>query len=148
MIREETFTLTKLQSFTATEHEQYRERGEEARLRLSSAAARFLAMPDCWALDCERRYEWGGVHPVHLRLLHQDAPATVIEVVGPCHESPYWYGRLWFDGARSVAWFYSAEAFDPTAIRGMLDIISGYICAGCTEAGTLAAVLRRGGQTA
>jgi hypothetical protein len=37
MTKEEKFTLAKLQAFTATDFEQYRERGEEARLRLSSA---------------------------------------------------------------------------------------------------------------
>ncbi|AHM76669.2 hypothetical protein LC20_06097 (plasmid) [Yersinia hibernica] len=147
MTKEEKFTLAVLQAFTSTDHEQYRERGEEARLRLSNAVASFLALPECWTVDCERRLEWGGVHPVHLRLSHQCAPQVLIDVIGPCHESPYWYGRMWFDGAQSVAWFYSADCFDPSAIKMMLGKINEYICAGYTDANTLAAALRMGGQS-
>ncbi|UAN48857.1 hypothetical protein KGP17_27480 (plasmid) [Serratia sp. JSRIV001] len=61
MTKEEKFTLAKLQAFTATDFEQYRERGEEARLRLSSAVIAALGLPDCWQIDCEHRQEWCGV---------------------------------------------------------------------------------------
>ncbi|PVZ84158.1 hypothetical protein C9426_23910 [Serratia sp. S1B] len=146
MTKEEKFTLLKLQAFTTTELEQYRERGEEARLRLSSAVIRELELPDYWSVDCEQRQEWCGVHPVHLRLSHQSAPEILIDILSPCNDSPYWYCRLWFERAKSVAWFYSAENFDPEAIRDMFRHLDEYIRAGFTGANELAAALRLGGK--
>ncbi|MFT2798937.1 conjugation system SOS inhibitor PsiB [Serratia sp. N21D137] len=147
MTKEEKFTLSKLQSFTATDFEQYRDRGDEARLRLSSAVITALSLPECWQVDCEQRQEWGGLHPVHLRMSHQSAPQLQFEITGPCNDSPYWYGRLWFDGGECAAWFYSAEAFTPEAINGMMAKVDEYIRAGYTEANKLAVALRMGGNT-
>lgn len=147
MTKEEKFTLAKLQAFTSTDFEQYRERGEEARLRLSSAVIAALALPDCWLIDCEHRQEWCGVHPVHLRLSHKSAPRVPVDIISPCHEAPYWYGRIGLDGEQSVAWFYSTDSFDPSAIKMMLGKLNEYICAGYTDANTLAAALRMGGES-
>lgn len=146
MTKEEKFTLAKLQAFTSTDFEQYRERGDEARLRLSSAVITALSLPDCWLVDCEQRQEWCGLHPVHLRLSHQFAPQVPIDLISPCYDSPYWYGRLWFEGAESVVWFYSADSFDPEAIRVMMSRLDEYIRAGYIEAKELAAALRMGGH--
>lgn len=146
MTKEEKFTLAKLQAFTATDFEQYRERGDEARLRLSSAVITALSLPECWQVDCELRHEWGGLHPVNLRLSHQAAPRVLIEISSPCHESPYWYGRLWFDGGEAVAWFYSAESFDPVAVKEKMARLDEYIRAGYSEANALAVALRMGGH--
>lgn len=147
MTKEEKFTLAKLQAFTSTDFEQYRDRGDDARLRLSNAVISALSLPACWQVDCEQRQEWGGVHPVHLRLSHQSSPQVPIDITSPCHDSPYWYGRLWFEGGECVAWFYSAEAFSPEAIKGMMEKVGEYICAGYTQANALAVALRMGGQT-
>lgn len=148
MTKEEKFTLAKLQAFTSSDFEQYRDRGDDARLRLSHAVISALSLPACWQVDCEQRQEWGGVHPVHLRLSHQSAPRVPIEIVCPCNDSPYWYGRLWFEGGECVAWFYSAEAFSPDAINGMMATVGEYICAGYTQANALAVALCMGGHTA
>lgn len=146
MTKEEKLSLAVLSALTASEHEQYRERGIEARQRMSGAVVSLLALPECWTVDCERRHEWGGVHPVHLRLSHQCAPQVLFDIIGPCHDSPCWYGRLWFDDARSMAWFYSADSFDPEAIRGILRVPDEYIRAGYIAADALAAALRMGGH--
>lgn len=146
MTKLEKFTLAKLQAFTSTDFEQYRERGDEARLRLSSAVIAALGLPDCWEIDCEHRQEWCGLHPVHLRLSHVSAPWVPIDIISPCHESPYWYGRLWFEDAGSVVWFYSADSFNPDAIRAMIARLDEYIRAGYTESNGLAAALRMGGH--
>lgn len=147
MTKEEKFTLAKLQGFTATDFEQYRERGEEARLRLSSAVIRELQFPDCWLVDCEHRQEWCGLHPVHLRLSHQSAQQVPIDIISPCHESPYWYGRLWFERAESVVWLYSSDSFEPEAIRNIMKKLDEYIRAGYTDSNSLAIALRMGGKT-
>lgn len=146
MTKLEKFTLAKLQALTTTDFEQYRERGDEARLRLSSAVIAALSLPDCWQIGCEHRQEWCGVHPVHLRLPHVSAPLVPIDIISPCHESPYWYGRLWFEDAGSVVWFYSADSFNPEAIRVMIARLDEYIRAGYTESNGLAAALRMGGH--
>lgn len=146
MTQEEKFTLLKLQAFTSTDFEQYRERGEGFRQTLSSAVIACLLLPEVWGVDCEFRQEWGGEYPVHLRLNSRMAPTIPIEIVSPSHESPYWYGRLWFEGGESVAWFYSDDRFEPDAIRGMLDILAEYIHAGYTQANELAVALRMGGH--
>ncbi|HEN3637291.1 conjugation system SOS inhibitor PsiB [Yersinia enterocolitica] len=146
MTNEKEFTLLKLQAFTSTDFEQYRERGEEFRQTLSSAVITCLSLPEVWGVDCEFRQEWGGEFPVHLRLNCKMAPTIPIEIVSPCHESSYWYGRLWFEGGESVAWFYSDDRFEPDAIRGMLDILAEYINAGYTQANELAVALRMGGH--
>lgn len=148
MTKEEKFTLAKLQAFTTTDFEQYRERGEEARLRLSSAVIKELQLPDCWIVDCEHRQEWCGLHPVHLRVSHKLAQQVQIDIISPCYESPYWYGRLWFEKAEKVAWFYSADRFDPEAIREIMILLGEYIRAGFNDSNSLAAALRMGGQTA
>lgn len=147
MTKEEKITLAKLQAFTATDFEQYRERGDKARMTLSSAVITELALPDCWQIDCEQRQEWGGVHPVHLRVHHPLASQVPFEILCPCHESPYWYCRLPFEEGTSVAWFYSADSFDPDAIRAVVRRLDEYIRAGYTEANMLAAALRMGGLT-
>jgi hypothetical protein len=146
MTKEEKFTLAKLQAFTASDFEQYRDRGDDARLRLTNAVITALSLPQCWQVDCEQRREWGGLHPVHLRLSHPSAPQVLIEIISPCHESPYWYGRLWFNDGGSVAWFYSADSFDPEAIRAMMNRLDEYIRAGYIEANALAVALRMGGH--
>lgn len=83
MTKEEQFTLSTLHAFTSTDFEQYRERGEAFRLRLSNAVISCLALPDCWRVDCECRQEWGGQYPVHLHLSHQGAPQVVVELISP-----------------------------------------------------------------
>lgn len=87
MTQEEKFTLLKLQAFTSTDFEQYRERGEGFRQTLSSAVIACLLLPEVWGVDCEFRQEWGGEYPVHLRLNCKMAPTIPIEIVSPSHES-------------------------------------------------------------
>lgn len=145
MTKEEKFSLATLQRFTATDFEQYRERGDEFRQRLSSAVIAALSLPECWRVDYEHRQEWGGLHPVHLRLCHHSAPQVPIDIIGPCHESPYWYGQLSLEDGTSVARFYSDEGFDPEALWEMMARLDNCIRAGYTEATALMVALHRGG---
>lgn len=146
MTKEEKFSLAKLQAFTSNDFEQYRERGEEYRLRLSSAVIAALSLPEYWRVDCEIREEWGGLHPVYLRLYHFEAPSVPIEILSPCYESPYWYGRMQFEAGTCTAWFYSRDGFDTTSILDILRMLDEYIRAGYTEANALAVALRMGGH--
>jgi hypothetical protein len=146
MTKEEKLTLSKLRAFISTDFDQYRERGEGFRQTLSSAVIAGLSLPECWDVDYEFRQEWGGEFPVHLRLNCKMAPTIPIEIVSPSHESPYWYGRLWFEGGESVAWFYSGDCFEPDAIRKTLATLAEYIHAGYTQANELAVALRMGGH--
>ena len=83
MTQEEKFTLLKLQAFTSTDFEQYRERGEGFRQTLSSAVIACLLLPKGGVVGCEFHQEWGGVYPVHLRLAIQSAPTIKIEIISP-----------------------------------------------------------------
>ncbi|AUQ43880.1 conjugation system SOS inhibitor PsiB family protein [Yersinia ruckeri] len=146
MTQEEKFTLLKLQAFTSTDFEQYRERGEGFRQTLSSAVIACLLLPKGWVVGCEFHQEWGGMYPVHLRLAIQSAPTIKIEIISPSHDSPYWYGRVWFEAGESVAWFYSGDVFEPDAIRASLGVLDEYIDAGYNDADALAVALRMGGH--
>lgn len=148
MTQEEKFTLNTLQSFTGCDFEAYRHRGEAFRQRMSGAVLNALQVPDSWQTDCEMRGEWGGAHPVHLRLTRAELSGLAVELVSPSEDSPLWCALLTDVRTRSRVPLSVSYRFDPAALCATLEKIADYTRAGFTGAGELVAALRMGGHAA
>lgn len=146
MTQEEQFTLTTLHAFTGCDFEAYRDRGETFRQRLSGAVLNALQLPDSWQTDCEMRGEWGGAHPVHLRLTRADAAGLAVELVSPSATSPLWCAVLNDLRTRSSVRLCVSYQFEPAVICAPLEKIAEYTRAGFTGAGELIAAMRMGGH--
>lgn len=148
MTHEEKFTLNTLQTFTGYDFEAYRHRGEAFRQRQSGAVLNALQLPDSWRTDCEMRGEWGGAHPVHLRLTRADVAGLVVELVSPSSDSPLWCAVLTDAHTRSRVPLSVSYHFEPATLRTTLEKIAEYTRAGFTGDGELVAALRMGGHAA
>lgn len=148
MTQEEKFTLNTLQTFTGCDFEAYRHRGEAFRQRLSGAVLNALQLPDSWQTDCEMRGEWGGAHPVHLRLSRADVAGLAVELVSPSAGSPLWCAVLTDARTQSRVPLSVSYRFEPATLRARLEKIAEYTRAGFTGAGELVAALRMGGHAA
>lgn len=72
-----------LQTLTGCDLENLCAGNEAARLRMTGQIHSALQLPDCWRMDCEMRSEWGGAHPVHIRLTQPGAEGVAVELVSP-----------------------------------------------------------------
>lgn len=130
MTRDESFTLARLQQFSLFDYESYCARGEEFRHRLSGAVLHALKLPDVWRTDCESRAEWGGVFPVHLRLIHRKNKHVVIDILSPGGESPFWHGLMWLNPDHTGLYFWNSELLEIETIGQLLKRIDAMVRAG------------------
>jgi len=144
MTRDEAFTLSRLQAFSACDYESYRARGEEFRQRLNGAVLHALKLDEVWNTDCESRSEWGGVLPVHLRLTHRKSKRVTIDILSPGAESPFWHGLMWLVPEHTGLYFWNSVKLATDVIGGLLQEIDGMVNVGYT-AEDIVSLLRRGG---
>lgn len=142
----EPLTLAVLEAFSPAEYEEYRQRGDEYRLRMSNAVLSQLRLSHRWIVDCETRHEWGGVFPVHLRLTHDLCRKLTIDILSPGTHSPFWHGLIWMDIDRTGLYFWNAETFQPDDISTLLQLTENLIIQGVRRPWNIASVLCREGQ--
>lgn len=148
MQHSEKFTLNTLQNFSGCDFEELRDLGEAVRMRMSGLVHSALQLPDSWRMDCEMRNEWGGAHPVHLRLTQPDAEGVAVELVSPSACWPVWCAVVTDSRTRSRLRLYVSDRLDPVALQVKLSKIAEYTRAGFTAAGELVAAMQMGGHAA
>ncbi|MCW1877205.1 hypothetical protein OMR58_22410 [Erwinia sp. INIA-01] len=146
MTENEPFTLALLQAFSPAEYEEYRQRGDEYRLRMSNAVLSQLSLSHRWITDCETRNEWGGVFPVHLRLTHDLCKNLTIDIFSPGNRSPFWHGLIWMDTDRTGLFFWNADTFRPEDISARLQKAEDLVIQGVRRPWNIASVLCQGEQ--
>ena len=144
MNRDEAFTLTRLQAFSACDYKSYRARGEEFRQRLCGAVMHELNLSDVWRTDCEIRGEWGGVFPVHLRLTHRRVKHVTIDILSPGSESPFWHALIWVTPDHTGLYILNTEQFEPEKIGRQLARVEEMVLVGITPAEIVTILGRRG----
>lgn len=144
MTKDDQFTLSCLQNFQPEDFEEYRNRGEEFRLRMSGAVLKALNISDEWDVDCENRCEWGGFFPVHLRLTHTRGEYVTLDILSPSKESPFWHGLIWINTDHTGLYFWNAERLEPETICPLLSRVDELVNKGITGPGDVAAILRQG----
>ena len=137
-----------LQTLTGCDLENLCADNEAARLRMTGQIHSALQLPDCWRMDCEMRSEWGGAHPVHIRLTQPDAEGVAVELVSPSACWPVWCAVVTDTRTRSRLRLYVSDRLDPVALQMKLLKIAEYTRAGFTAAGELVAAMQMGGHAA
>ncbi|HFO2533793.1 TPA: conjugation system SOS inhibitor PsiB [Yersinia enterocolitica] len=145
MTKQESFSLVALQGLSPVELEQYWERGTDYRQRLSSAVLQYLNLPSGWLVDVEYGREFGGVHPVSLRVSPTGMSDIVLNVCSAGEENEFWTISLPFDGGESRAWVCITEYFDPNIMNKVLAHVAEYYKAGFQQATELAKALHMEG---
>ncbi|WP_313052649.1 conjugation system SOS inhibitor PsiB family protein [Pantoea piersonii] len=141
-------TTDMLKTLTGFDLEDLCGNGEAARLKMSGLVHSALQLSDSWRMDCEMRGEWGGAHPVHLRLTQPDASGVAVELVSPSACWPVWCAVVADSRTRSRLRLYVSDELDPVALQAKLLKIAEYTRAGFTGDGELVAAMRMGGHAA
>lgn len=117
--------LNKLKSMKAIEYELYREYGMDERYILSAAVIRQIRHPKSWYVKAEKRIEFGGLNPVHLRYI-PSCGSFNLDVLSPGKMHPDWLVILISpDGlyARKIA---ETKVFNPAYISQILQYVNDF----------------------
>lgn len=144
MTKEQQLNLLTLCAMTGSDFEQYAERGEDYRNRLSNAVVKHLALPDCWRCEAEFRREFGGSSPVHLRLTHAQADGVIVNVCSSSEVISQWGAYIAISGNR-IAWVYTNELFEPDSLRDVLQHLHECVVAGASSVDEVIAMMRMRG---
>lgn len=144
MTKEQELSLLTLCAMTGADFEQYAERGEDYRNRLSNAIIKHLSLPEHWRCEAEFRGEFGGCSPVHLRLTHAQVDDLVVNVCSSNEDVDQWGAYIPFSDQR-IAWVYSSELFTPEKLIDVLQHLHECVIAGASSADEVAMMMRQQG---
>ncbi|WP_017891114.1 conjugation system SOS inhibitor PsiB [Serratia sp. S4] len=151
-MKNQRLSLEQLTGMSATELEEYRDRGREWRRKLNNAVLGSLALPPGWIANAEEVSEFCGQVPVVCRISPKGDDLTAIYLCSAGAGVPGWSAVLPYQGAPSaanqgndVAWLHTADNFDPESINRLLRNVGEYYRHGFTLPEKLAVALRMGG---
>ncbi|MDX6917857.1 conjugation system SOS inhibitor PsiB family protein [Pectobacterium carotovorum] len=144
MTKEQELTLLTLIQMSGSEYEQYAERGEDYRHRLSNAVIKHLPLPEYWRCEAELRGEFGGCSPVHLHLAHAQVDDLIVNVCSGNDDIPLWSAYIKPD-AESTVWVYMREQFEPAILNDVLLHLHECVIAGASSRDEVIMMMRKQG---
>ena len=113
---EDVLSLDCINSLYPIEFECYRERGE--RSILIDSILRLINIPNLWLIEKERRSEFGGLYPLHLRLVSSDHSFSIC-ILSPGFMSLKWRIVLISDDGTFFRELNSMDVFCPELINDL-----------------------------
>jgi len=151
-MKNQRLSLEQLTGMSATELEEYRDRGREWRRKLNNVVLGSLALPPGWITNAEEVYEFCGQVPVVCRISPKGDDLTAIYLCSAGADAPGWSAVIPFQGTSStanqgdcIAWVHTADNFEPETVNRVLKVVGEYYRHGFTHPEKLAVALRMGG---
>lgn len=145
-------SLAQLTVMSASDLEEYRNRGREWRRQLNNVVLGELALPEGWVANAEEACEFCGQVPVVCRISPKGDDVTAIflcsagaEVAGWSAVLPYQGDSLSTNQGYRIAWLHTADNFAPETVNQVLKTVGEYYRSGFNQPVQLAAALRMGG---
>jgi hypothetical protein len=151
-MKNQKLSLEQITGMSATELEEYRDRGREWRRMLNNAVLGGLALPDGWVANAEEVCEFCGLVPVVCRISPKGDDATAIFLCSAGADVPGWSAVLPYQGTSltanqgdCIACVHTADNFEPETINRVLNVVGEYYRHGFNQPEKLAVALRMGG---
>lgn len=151
-MKNQRLSLEQLTEMSATELEEYRDRGREWRRKLNNAVLGSLALPPGWIANAEEVCEFCGQVPVVCRISPKGDDLTAIYLCSAGADVPGWSAVIPFQGTSStanqgdcIASVHTADNFEPEMVNRVLKVVGEYYRHGFTHSEKLAVALRMGG---